>query len=100
MNRDQVPLFGCRSELGKRRCCFQNVSPIKKGRGTYGPAAFQGDNKKNRGAPGRRARGLVFTELYYLITAGHISLLEQRHHQFLLFNPLIFTNLFSMEELI
>ena len=27
VNRDQVSLFGCRSELGKRRCFFQNFSP-------------------------------------------------------------------------
>ena len=42
----------------------------------------------------------VFTVLFYIVTGGHISLLEQRHHQFISFNPLIFTNLLSMAGLI
>jgi hypothetical protein len=74
-------------------------SPIKKGPGTYGPAAFHGEQKKPRGTWEVRPR-FGFIELFYLVTGGHISLLEQRHHQFISFNPLIFNNVLSMGELI
>jgi len=57
------------------------------------------NKKKPRGTWEVRPR-FGFTALFYIVTSGHSFLLEQRHHQFISFNPFIFANVLSMGELI